>query len=166
MRRISHSQRVGDAGKRCVAELVKGKVTSGNHAYDVISGNGTLIEVKTALLTRTGYGSSFSELPVGQRWHWSHLYGTGKESKGAQCLILVASHRLIDGPGPFLQRPDFYDLDYEQILDALKDPNEGITLTEFRGRNDWSRILPAFKRKSEDLTRLYGPVIADREETR
>jgi hypothetical protein len=45
--------------------------------------------VKTSLLCFTDKNKS--RFP---RWRWDSLYGGGKESKGAQRIIPVASHRL------------------------------------------------------------------------
>jgi len=113
--------------------------------------NGKLIEVKTALIS----SSNGWETRPCLRWHWEHIYGSGKASKGADRLILVASHRLVDGRGSLLKNPDFFDLDYEEIVQNLKHRNEGITLAFLGGRNFWSRFLPFFQVKAEDLATRY-----------
>jgi hypothetical protein len=158
--KINHQKAVDAAGKRLIARLVDGAVEGGNWRYDlhigtVVGGTRKLIEVKTALISVTNRDGLFFGYSPCRRWHWAHLHGSGKTAKGADRLILIGSHRLVYGQGPFIQSPDFYDLDYEYVMRLLKHPNESITLSP-RGWNKWSRILPAFKMSAEDLTATYG----------
>jgi hypothetical protein len=137
-----------------VAKLVQGRIQSGNDRVDVVNGNGKLLEVKTSLLAEARMSVlSYRRPGVGAGVTCTER---ARRLKGADRLILVASQHLIHGRGPLLQRPGFYDLDYEQVIDALKHAEEQISLAMLGGWNDWSGILPAFRRKAEDLTRCYG----------
>jgi hypothetical protein len=115
-----------------------------------------LIEVKTSLLSGGEYMRVLSDLPS-LRWKWSSPRGIGKNSKGAHRIIFVASYRTVRGRGPLIQKPDFYDFPYEELIDALEHPHEGITLSMLGGWNIWSKMFPALKlKKASVLTERYG----------
>jgi len=149
-----HTHRVEEVGREYIHKIVGGILQPQGWPYDLVSPNGTRLEIKTSLLSETGYTSKRLMIPSG-RWRWAHLYGSGKEHKGADRLILVASYRWVHGSGRLLQNPRIYDLDYERVIEALTHPEEEITLALLGGWNTWRKILPASRCDRADLKRRY-----------
>jgi hypothetical protein len=150
---MDHNRAVELAGKERLLAIVGGRIQPGNRPVDLISGNGTQIEVKTSLSRWFTNPSIFSEpgrsFPF---WRWKGI----PLSKPAKRLILIGSARTINGKGPFIQRPRFFDLDYRQVAEALKSSEEIIQMRHFGGHSFWNKLLAKCELEAEDLKRDYG----------
>ena len=104
----------GSRGEEFIAELVGGDLATGSAPYDLISENGTTLEIKCPNLNEAVVGQ------ITNRWSWSHILGSGRKKKFDRLLLLgPTDHRYrasyADAQSPFV----IFDIPFREVEPLL-----------------------------------------------